>query len=669
MKRVLILVVLLIGVRVGAAAPLVAQSEVPTGPHASGDGWAFTVLAALVGPEFGEPLNWGPNEDGRDFLLVTMRVTNTTDDDDFIKSDRFGIVSGGGLVDADDGLSKRPDELGIPAMGDAIGDQVGGGDTKDYILGWRVDGDLNEYILDFGLGEASRLDLTPWIAQDIDPVELIPDPADRPTPPPTATLASTSTRAPTSAGADENRGTPDDGERSAGAGTPDGLTLDADYPADSQRDRIGGTGLQFVEVPDDAPDEVGVLTAGRGTDGSWGAIVRNGSDDFITGVSVAAVDADGDLGSTDSVFPTFLEPGDIGVVVGTADDADPDRDAGSASAEVTDSQDMTESLDEDSGPANAGVSVISAAIIDGDDGPEVLVTVENIVDDPVVAPEVGALCFDETGAIVGSLSRDFSDEYDFVEGDGEFTGTIPVGDIPCHAVLAGASTTLYEAPEAPRPTSTVRPRPANTPETKPTATEAAESGAITDDEQAYLDAVVRDTQELGDASSELGDLFSAAGDEEYLVLDADWQAEVESQLDVFTDAYDRAQGLSPSERQAEIHELWLSITSLVVSAADDYRLGIDTLDPALLTSGNEKLNQATALTDDLRDAIAAFRDDPGAASGSTGGSETISGPVAGCEAFATYEDAQAYYADHPEEQPTIDPDADGLACEVYFGRG
>lgn len=48
---------------------------------------------------------------------------------------------------------------------------------------------------------------------------------------------------------------------------------------------------------------------------------------------------------------------------------------------------------------------------------------------------------------------------------------------------------------------------------------------------------------------------------------------------------------------------------------------------------------------------------------------TIEGPVKNCMPFATYEEAQAYYADHPEAQPNIDPDVDGLACEVRFYGG
>ncbi len=46
----------------------------------------------------------------------------------------------------------------------------------------------------------------------------------------------------------------------------------------------------------------------------------------------------------------------------------------------------------------------------------------------------------------------------------------------------------------------------------------------------------------------------------------------------------------------------------------------------------------------------------------------VAGPVADCSPFASYAEAQVYYADHPEAQPIIDPNGDGRACEVYFGE-
>jgi hypothetical protein len=42
--------------------------------------------------------------------------------------------------------------------------------------------------------------------------------------------------------------------------------------------------------------------------------------------------------------------------------------------------------------------------------------------------------------------------------------------------------------------------------------------------------------------------------------------------------------------------------------------------------------------------------------------------VADCTAFASFEEANAHYENHPEAVDAIDDDQDGTACEVYFGR-
>lgn len=47
--------------------------------------------------------------------------------------------------------------------------------------------------------------------------------------------------------------------------------------------------------------------------------------------------------------------------------------------------------------------------------------------------------------------------------------------------------------------------------------------------------------------------------------------------------------------------------------------------------------------------------------------EPAAAPITDCSPFASFEDANAYYAGHPEAQPYLDPNFDGRACEVYFG--
>lgn len=39
-----------------------------------------------------------------------------------------------------------------------------------------------------------------------------------------------------------------------------------------------------------------------------------------------------------------------------------------------------------------------------------------------------------------------------------------------------------------------------------------------------------------------------------------------------------------------------------------------------------------------------------------------------CSDFGGYDEVQGYYAEHPEAQPVLDQDMDGLACEIYFSE-
>ena len=41
--------------------------------------------------------------------------------------------------------------------------------------------------------------------------------------------------------------------------------------------------------------------------------------------------------------------------------------------------------------------------------------------------------------------------------------------------------------------------------------------------------------------------------------------------------------------------------------------------------------------------------------------------ITDCSPFASFDEANVYYAAHPDTQPYLDPNYDGRACEVYFG--
>ncbi len=190
------------------------------------------------------------------------------------------------------------------------------------------------------------------------------------------------------------------------------------------------------------------------------------------------------------------------------------------------------------------------------------------------------------------------------------------------------------------------------------------SEQLTDEEQEYFDALDEGTQQIGDASGEIGSLFQEAADDPTVIFDEDWMISLATQFFIWQEVGERAQTLDPSPRQQPIHDLWLEINRLTTLAVDDYIIFIDELDSIAAATGSARVNYAAVLTDDLTAAINAFRDDPNSPVEPDG----VIAPVADCEAFDTFADAQQYYGANPEEQSTIDPNFDGRACEVFFGE-
>ena len=229
-----------------------------------------------------------------------------------------------------------------------------------------------------------------------------------------------------------------------------------------------------------------------------------------------------------------------------------------------------------------------------------------------------------------------------------------------------SANTNESAPTA-KPTS----RPTSRPTARPTA--APDPDKITSAEQDYLDAQAREQNMIGLAASSLGDLFGQLDGNSYLLLDSTWNSKVDTQFAIIRRADAEAQALSPSVRQQSIQDQWLQITGLTVQASDEIDTGLTNLDPDSLQAGSNDLTQATALLNPLQSDIQNFKDDPASFGTDTSingdGGSTGGGVVSDCSAFASYDSAQTYYANHPEAQPVIDPNDDGRACEVYFGQG
>lgn len=187
---------------------------------------------------------------------------------------------------------------------------------------------------------------------------------------------------------------------------------------------------------------------------------------------------------------------------------------------------------------------------------------------------------------------------------------------------------------------------------------------ITRQEREYIDDLNDGLIELGEASTEAGEQFTEASENPTLFLDQEWTIQTAAQFVRIQQVAKDARALEPSDRQEHIQELWLAINDLTETAVDEYIVGIDSLDPESLEMGAARYTYAGLLLGDLIAARDAFNEDPN----DSIEPEHVIGPVEECDEFDAYDDAQDYYAAHPEEQGTIDPDFDGLACEVFFDR-
>ena len=206
--------------------------------------------------------------------------------------------------------------------------------------------------------------------------------------------------------------------------------------------------------------------------------------------------------------------------------------------------------------------------------------------------------------------------------------------------------------------------------TTPRATATPNASRITPAERSYITSVDSQQVVLYSSVVRAATLLSNASDNPSLFRTDSWILDLAVELSTWQTVYSNAQDLSPSDRQQSIQDVWLELSGLTSEAADDIAYSIDNLDASFLQTGLAKIQQADDLVPVLTGLIKDFEDDPASFTASAPTTSTSPGQtVSDCSPFADYDEAQAYYADHPDAQPIIDPDFDGQACEVYFGRG
>jgi hypothetical protein len=125
------------------------------------------------------------------------------------------------------------------------------------------------------------------------------------------------------------------------------------------------------------------------------------------------------------------------------------------------------------------------------------------------------------------------------------------------------------------------------------ASQSSSSQGSAGDEQAYLQAlrgqfdVLAQSMDLFDQTLTLLSNGSIDGQVARQQLASAWVVWRQAAID--------AQTLNPPASQQSTHDLYLQLTNLLSTAADEYQAGLDGNDQALLQSGDQKYNQARIL--------------------------------------------------------------------------
>jgi len=167
------------------------------------------------------------------------------------------------------------------------------------------------------------------------------------------------------------------------------------------------------------------------------------------------------------------------------------------------------------------------------------------------------------------------------------------------------------------------------------------------------------------ATTTVSPLLEETSEDFSVVFTSSWQRRWSNVEDDFHAILEEALDLTPSPRQAHLHVQWLEAitildTSVTMMGSAMQVLDVDTMDEAV-----DMLDDVTAISDELFADIEDFEDDPNVVLEVARGIDT---PVEDCDVFRTFQIAQVYYAEHPEEQSVLDVDRDGRACDREFDR-
>lgn len=101
--------------------------------------WSFEVTSAVKNQRFSDVVHLGTLEDGRDWLIVTINGTNTSDEKQEIHSDKVQLQAGSESIKQTGNESESvAGELGMKTIGGSFPQDVDVGDKLQIVQVYKV---------------------------------------------------------------------------------------------------------------------------------------------------------------------------------------------------------------------------------------------------------------------------------------------------------------------------------------------------------------------------------------------------------------------------------------------------------------------------------------------------------------------------------------------------
>lgn len=144
--------------------------------------WSFEVIGAVKGSTFSDVIHLGAQDDGRDWLVVTLQATNTSTDTQELHSDKIQLQIGSESVKQTGSESESvANELGSITIGGSFPHDVDAGETVNIVQVYKVAPDAPDLTLVFNFSGKWEIPLDTLVASAAgNPGVLLGDQAPQP---------------------------------------------------------------------------------------------------------------------------------------------------------------------------------------------------------------------------------------------------------------------------------------------------------------------------------------------------------------------------------------------------------------------------------------------------------------------------------------------------------